>query len=49
MAYMKEILAERPGFEPGEAGNHLNGLASRRFRPLSHLSDLEAAADVSDR
>ena len=32
------ILAERGGFEPPERFNPFNGLANRRFRPLSHLS-----------
>src|SRR5258705_3386869 len=31
-------LAERGGFEPPERFNPFNGLANRRFRPLSHLS-----------
>ena len=32
------LPAERVGFEPTEAVNRLNGLASRRLKPLSHLS-----------
>src|ERR1700733_4407805 len=31
-------LAERGGFEPPVRFNPYNGLANRRFRPLSHLS-----------
>src|SRR6266404_9927930 len=33
-------LAERGGFEPPVRFNPYNGLANRRFRPLSHLSIL---------
>ena len=33
------ILAERVGFEPTE-GQALNGFQDRRFRPLSHLSEI---------
>ena len=33
-----EVLAERGGFEPPIGFNPYNGLANRRFRPLSHLS-----------
>ncbi len=32
--------AERGGFEPPNAVSHVNGLANRRFRPLSHLSEV---------
>src|SRR5256885_14486344 len=31
-------MAERGGFEPPVRFNPYNGLANRRFRPLSHLS-----------
>src|SRR5213594_2107183 len=31
-------MAERGGFEPPIGFNPYNGLANRRFRPLSHLS-----------
>ena len=34
-------LAEREGFEPSVRFNPYNGLANRRFRPLSHLSGPE--------
>src|SRR5437867_13333598 len=34
----KRGLAERGGFEPLVRFNPYNGLANRRFRPLSHLS-----------
>jgi hypothetical protein len=33
------LLAERQGFEPWE-GVTLNGFQDRRFKPLSHLSEL---------
>ena len=33
-----EELAERGGFEPPVRFYSYNGLANRRFRPLSHLS-----------
>jgi len=32
------LLTERGGFEPPKGCDTLNGLANRRFRPLSHLS-----------
>src|SRR3954469_6144430 len=35
---VKEKLAERGGFEPPIRFYSYNGLANRRFRPLSHLS-----------
>jgi hypothetical protein len=31
-------MAETTGFEPVEAFNGFNGLANRRFQPLSHVS-----------
>jgi hypothetical protein len=34
------MLAERGGFEPPVRFYPYNGLANRRFRPLSHLSKL---------
>jgi hypothetical protein len=36
--FSKSELAERGGFEPPVQFNPYNGLANRRFRPLSHLS-----------
>ena len=32
------ILAETPGFEPGEPHSGLDGLANRWFQPLTHVS-----------
>ena len=37
--WVKWKLAERGGFEPPIRFNPYNGLANRRFRPLSHLSN----------
>jgi hypothetical protein len=34
-------MAERGGFEPPVRFYPYNGLANRRFRPLSHLSSLD--------
>ncbi len=36
--YDKKNMAERSGFEPEVRNYPYNGLASRRFKPLSHLS-----------
>jgi hypothetical protein len=35
-------LAERGGFEPPKPVSQFNGLANRRYRPLSHLSVIAA-------
>ena len=36
----RKNLAETTGFEPVVAFNGYNGLANRRFQPLSHVSAL---------
>ena len=33
-----KLLAETPGFEPGEPHSGLDGLANRWFQPLTHVS-----------
>jgi hypothetical protein len=41
--------AERVGFEPTEAVTRLNGLASRRYKPLCHLSESKCKPPPRDR
>jgi hypothetical protein len=41
------IPTERGGFEPPKPVSQFNGLANRRYRPLSHLSR-EKADDSAD-
>ncbi len=38
--------AERTGFEPVKSLSTLTGLAIRRFRPLSHLSEGSHSSDL---
>lgn len=42
---VSQSAAERTGFEPVKPLSRLTGLAIRRFRPLSHLSQFLADAD----
>ena len=41
-------MAERAGFEPAVGRKPYNGLASRRFRPLSHLSAFAMQRQAQD-
>ncbi len=36
--FLLKIMAETTGFEPVVVFNDYNGLANRRFQPLSHVS-----------
>jgi hypothetical protein len=36
--FLIKIMAETTGFEPVVVFNDYNGLANRRFQPLSHVS-----------
>ena len=45
----KMKVAERGGFEPPIQFYSYNGLANRRFRPLSHLSSTDFLADGLER
>ena len=40
-------MAERAGFEPADEVTPINGLASRRIRPLCHLSDCTRSIRVA--
>jgi hypothetical protein len=39
-------MAETTGFEPVEAFNGFNGLANRRFQPLSHVSAFRKTQNI---
>ena len=44
LASRRSFDAERTGFEPAEGNDPLTDLANRRFRPLSHLSEMSQSA-----